>query len=117
MPTFSKVIFSASTNGRPVELTASGTPGDLVHSGVDGAAMIDEVWLYGQNHTAGQRDVTIEFGGTAAGDQIEVGVPPQQGLVLLTPGLPISGGALIRAFVDQVSGVSIFGFVNRIDGS
>lgn len=120
MAIFSKQNLSAAgVGGLPIEVTASGEPGTLLHTAVSGADLFDEVWLYGINHTGAQLDLALEWGGTASGHFIEVGVPPQQGLLALTPGLPVSGGVAVRAHTTQagVSGISILGFVNRIDQS
>lgn len=115
---FSKFNLSAAgLGGLGITVTASGTPGDLIHTAVSGADLQDEVYLYAVNHDTSQADLTLEWGGVASGDQIEVGVPNQQGLVLLVPGLPVSGGVAIRGFSPTSGAVTIHGFVNRIDGS
>ncbi len=117
MPTFTKFILTGSTNGRGVLVVASGSPGTTVHTATNVATVLDEVWLWAVNHGASQADLTVEAGGTASGDRIEVGVPPQQGLVAVIPGFVFSGGVTIAAYASApLSGVSVFGFVNRISG-
>lgn len=118
MPTYTKFLLSASVNGRGVLLsgTTSGTT-TPIHTATNAADTLDEVYLYGVNHGSALADVTLELGGTTSGDRLEVGIPPQQGLVALVPGFCYSGGVVIAGFASTASGVTIHGFVNRIDQS
>ena len=49
MATFSKQLLSGSTNGRPIAVSASATPGTIIHTSQSGTSGIDEVWLYATN--------------------------------------------------------------------
>ena len=111
MATFSKVILSGSTNGRPVPVTQTATPGDLVHTAH--ATAIDEVWLYAVNTTGAAKTLNVEYGGVAAGDQIAVQISENAGLVLVIPGLTLTNSLVVRAFADA-AGVNVTGWVNRI---
>ena len=115
MATFTKFMLTGSTEGQGIDLVTSATPGTTLHTATNVASEMDEVWLYANNRTASQIDVTLEWGGTASGTLNFVGIPAQQGMVLITPGLTISGGNVVAAFASAVSGVSVFGFVNRIN--
>lgn len=115
--THSKHKLSGSTNGRGVQVVATATAGTTIHTDPNTATTLDEVWLWASNHRGEQEDLVIEFGGAASGDRIEVGLPPQAGLIPILPGLVISGGVSIAAFTTTASAVSIFGFVNRISGT
>jgi len=111
MATFSKVILSGSTNGRPIPVTQTATAGDLIHTA--DASAIDEVWLYAVNTTGAVRTLTIEYGGVAGGDQIVVQISENAGLVLIIPGLTLTNSLVVGAFADA-AGVNITGWVNRI---
>jgi len=113
--TFTKFILSGSVNGRGilVDSTTSGA-GTAIHTATNDANTLDEVWLEAVCHGSAQVDLTIEAGGTTSGDRIEVGIPPQQGLVKVLDGQVFSGGVAITAYVSVASGVSVFGYVNRI---
>ncbi len=114
MTTYAKVILSGSTNGRPIPVAADTTPGTLIHT-VDAGSFCDELWLYVANTAAGAVKLTIELGGvTAPDDLIEDTIPPEGGLVLIIPGLPINNGVLVRAFADTADLLNIVGWVNRI---
>jgi hypothetical protein len=110
MATYTKIMLSESTNGVAIPITASGSPGTLVHTAVTGTSDIDEVWMYAQNKTAAAITLSAEWGEskvTITGD-----VPAQSGLTLVAPGLPLNNSLTVRVYA--ASGIFIHGFVNRI---
>ena len=118
MATYSKLILSGSTDGRAIKVAATATAGTLIHTGSATATTIDEVWLYAQNTDTTARKLTIEWGGvTAPDDLIELTIGPEQGLVLVAPGLLIKGNAtalIVRAFAATANVITIHGYVTRI---
>lgn len=119
MALYSKQRLSGSTGGRPILVAATATPGTLIHATGTSATIIDEVWLYASNTDTTDRKLTIEFGDVSApGDLIELTIKAESGLVLLVPGLPLSGtGSVarnIRAFAALTNVINISGYVNRI---
>lgn len=118
MGTISKEFLSGSTSGRPILISNISTPGNTIHTTPDSSTIIDEVWLYATNLDSVSRVLTIEYGGTGLSDKIEVTVPSKSGLVVVVPGLIISGagesGNTIRAFATSNNVINIVGYVNRI---
>jgi len=118
MATFSKTILSGSTDGRPILVAATSSPGTTIHTGSTTSATLHEVWLYASNSTGVQRTLTVQWGGTTSpNDSITLFLPAQSGLTVVAPGLLIKGNAtalIIRAFADSASQISITGFVNVI---
>lgn len=116
IPTVAKKKLSGSTDGRPISVTATASPGTLVHTAVAGTTTgtYDEVWLWAANTSTTPTKLTIEFGGTSASDQIEVTIGAEQGLTLVIPGLPLQNGSVVRAFAATGSVISISGYVNAI---
>jgi len=118
MATFSKLTLSGSTDGRPVKVAATATPGTTIHTGSATATTYDEVWLYAQNTDTTDRKLTIEFGGTTSPDDlIEFTVKAENGLYLVVPGLVLKGNGtplVIRAFAATANVLTISGYVNRI---
>jgi hypothetical protein len=119
MTTFIREDLSAGVNGAYINLTTSGTPGNLIHTATNTAGEKDEVYLWGVNNTQTEAAVAIEWGGTDnVTDRMSVGIPASSGELLLIAGRTLSGGLAVRAFSDlasaTVSGVNIGGFVNRI---
>ena len=114
MATFTKTFLSSSVNGASTLVSASATPGTLIHTAQPGITGLDEVWIYADNSGSATVKLTVEFGGTAEKDQIEVSIPGESGLVLVVPGLPLNNSAVVRAFAGTPSVVSILGYVNRV---
>jgi hypothetical protein len=117
MASFSKIVLSGSTDGRGVLVAATASPGTTIHTASSVATDYDEVWLYAQNTDTTARKLTVEWGGTGAGDIFEITIPAESGLTLVSPGLVLKGNAtplVINAFAATASVVAIYGYVNRI---
>ena len=117
MPTYSKVKLSASTSGRPIKVSATGSTGTTIHTTI-GSESIDEVYIYANNTDTITRTLTIQWGGTSTpDDSIVVGIAAQAGIFLVVPGLIVvdTGSAItIRAFASVANIINITGYVNRI---
>lgn len=113
MASFTKEFLSGSTNGRPIKVTATATPGTLLHTA--DATAVDEIYLYVVNTSGGDVDLTIEFGGTTSpDDHITVKVKKETGLLLTVPGSPLTNSLVVRAFASVASALNFIGWVNRI---
>ena len=111
--TISRQLLSGSTNGRGVKVAATATPGTTIHTAH--ATSLDEVWLWCVNTDTAARKLTVEFGGTTSPDDlIEVAIPAESGLVLVSPGLTVTGGVVVRAFAATANVLVVMGHVNRI---
>jgi hypothetical protein len=115
MATMSKVLLTGGTTGKNIKVVATATAGTTIHTAVAGTSNIDEIWLWASNTDTSNRKLTIEFGGTAAPDDlIEVTIEAESGLALIIPGLLIQNGLLVKAFASAANVVVINGYVNRI---
>ena len=119
MATFNKLTLSNSTDGRAILISGTTSGGsNLVHTASSSGTVYDEVWLYAQNTDTTARKLTVEWGSNSSpGDLIEVTVPAEAGLVLITPGTVLKGNGTpltVRAFAATTNVVTIHGFVNRI---
>lgn len=115
MPTFSKQVLSGSTHGRPILVVATATPGTIIHTAQASTTNEDEIWLWAMNTDAAALKLTLEWGGvTVPDDLIEQLIPPEDGLHLLAPGIPLRNGLIVRAFAATTNLITISGFVNRI---
>jgi hypothetical protein len=116
MSTAVKRALSASTDGMSIKITRTATPGNTIHTAllgtVDGAW--DEVWLWAYNSTVLDYAICLEWGSELAADNILITVPCLVGLVPLTPGLILRNSKVIKAFAPVSSGLTIVGFVNKI---
>lgn len=114
MATFSKLPLSGSTNGKGIQVAATSTTGTTIHTAVSGTSSFDEVWLYATNTSASAVKLTVEYGGTAAADNIEITIPGESGLVLVVPGLFINNSLVVTAFAGTTNVITIHGYVNRV---
>ena len=116
MATFYKKKLSASTDGRPIAVAATSSPGTTIHTGSSTSSVIQEVWLYASNYGASSASVTLQWGGTSASDNFTTPIPSNSGLQTLAAGLVIQGNTtplVIRAYSPS-SSVTVTGFVNEI---
>ena len=119
MATFTKLHLSGSTGGRPIKVAQTATAGTTIHTTGTSSTNLDEIWLYANNTDSSDRKLTIEYGGVSSPDDlIEITIPAESGLVLIIPGLLLSGDGssarLVRAFAATADVINITGYVNRI---
>ena len=117
MATVVKRKLSASTDGMAVKVSATSTPGTLIHTAVSGTTngTYDEVWLWAYNGHTANVVLTIEFGGPTVPDQnIVVTIPFKVGLVPVVPGLILQNGATVKAFAGTTNVITLSGFVNSM---
>lgn len=112
MATYSKQVLSGSTNNKPIAVAATATPGTIIHTAH--ATALDEIWLYAVNSSTTATKLTIEFGGTTTAENIELTIAGESGLVVVIPGIPLTGSSIVRAFAGTASVINITGYVNRI---
>lgn len=117
MPVYSRTLLSGSTSGAPIAVTATASPGTLIHTAVAGSSAFDEVYLWASNVTGVAAQLTIEWGGIAdpgshmvKGYTIAANSPP----IPIAVGQCVNGGVAIRAFTGTTATINITGFVNRI---
>lgn len=110
---------SASDKGRGITVAATASPGTLIHTALESKAANDWdlIILRVVNTTASAIKLTIEWGGTATGDQIEMTIPAEDGFTEIVPGLVLQDGAEVRAFADAANGLVIHGLVHRHENS
>lgn len=118
MAVSSKVILSGSTDGKAIKVAATATPGTTIHTGSSSPGVAHEIWLYAMNTDTADRKLTIEWGASASPDDlIEITVPAESGLRVISPGLLIQGNAsplVVRAFAAAANVITIHGFYRSI---
>lgn len=114
MATYSKALLSGSTNGKQINVVATGTAtAAIIHTAVASTSSMDEVWLYAFSQS-GATDVTICWGGTNyPDDYMTSNIPMKAGRALLVDGKLIQNGLVVRAFTTAGT-VQIDGYVNQI---
>ena len=114
MATYSKVLLSASTNGKQIVVVGTGTATmNTIHTATSTAGAYDEVWLYAASQVTAA-DVTFCWGGTVyPDDYMTATVPIKTGRALVVDGKLLGGGLAVTAFTTTGT-VEVDGFVNRI---
>jgi len=113
MASYSAQIASGSTNGKMVKAAATATPGTLLHTAH--TTDIDEVFVWAVNSSGSPVKLTIELGGTTSPDDlIEKTIAAEDGLVLVVPGIRLTGGTVVRAFAATGNVILCATNVNRI---
>lgn len=116
MATYSRALLSASTNGRPIALATSASPGTTIHTTGTSTSGYDEVYLWANNVNGTSVALTIEFGGTTTADRVcnSVSIPGFSPPIPILTGQVLNGSAVVRGFCDTASAIIVEGYVNRI---
>ena len=120
MATYSKQLLSQSINGKAVNITATGLNINTIHTTLSSSSVLDEVWLYASNSTTSDIMLNVLYGGADFTNDIlfEGVIEAYAGSVLICPGLIARGndttGFSIYGNSTSVSGINVFGYVNRI---
>lgn len=122
---YSLINLSASPDGSPIQITTTGptnltgaaavtlVTGQTIHSGVAGTSQYDEIFLYATNRANSGVHLMLQWGAVISGDHIQVTVPPNDGLTLVSPGVVINSGSLLRGYASAANHISIMGYVQR----
>ena len=117
MATYSRLLLSGSTNGRPIVVVAVATAGTLIHTSLTESTGFDEIYLWVSNVTAAAATLTLEWGGvTDPGDHLvsAVSIPPRSEPIPIATGQVLNNTLIVRAFGGTASALNITGYVNRI---
>lgn len=116
MATYSRQLLSGSTNGKPIAVVATGTPGTAIHTAVTGTSGFDEVYLWASNITGAAATLTVEYGGPTDGELLvkALSIPANSEPIPIAVGQNLNNGQVVRAFSGTGNAINITGFVNRI---
>lgn len=117
MSTYSRLLLSGSTNGKPISVAATASPGTAIHAAVAGATAFDEVYLFASNVTGAAATLTVQWGGVADPAEMLVkqySIPANSGPISIAVGQVLNGGLSVLAFSGTANAITITGYVNRI---
>lgn len=109
-------ILSGSTNGRPIPVAATASPGTLIHTATSVSGALDQIDLDVTNVTGSAVSITVEWGGVSdPGDHLVKNYSiPAYTKMALASGLRLSGGVIVRAFAGTAGALNITGSVATI---
>lgn len=120
MANYTKIPLSASTDGLPIKIAVTGTPGTTLHTATSssGVDSFDEVYIWAGSCSGSAINASVHFGtmqGDPVGQTVNVRVPSAyNGPVLVIPGWPVRNGVVITATASTGNYVNMYGFANRI---
>lgn len=116
MATYSRLLLSGSTNGKPINLTANATPGTTIHASITSTAAFDEIYAWATNVTASAATLYVEWGATGSTQALvqSYSITPNSGPVPIATGQVLNGNVSCAAFCSATSAINITGYVNRI---
>ncbi len=114
-----KIPFSASTQGFPITIAATATPGTIIHQTSSSATQFDALYLWAFNYNATDVVFQLEYGAvTVPNNTLIVTIPAQQGLWLIFDGMIMMGsgvaGSTLAGFCFAGANlVTVWGYVMR----
>lgn len=117
MAVFSGAPLSGSTNGRPIPIAATSTPGTTIHTAISGTTGFDEIYLWVTNTSGSAVALTVEFGGVTNPDDHLVdaySIPANSLPIPIALGQRLQGGVLVKAFAGTTGVLVATGYYNRV---
>lgn len=117
MATYSRLLLSGSTNGKPIPVAATASTGTTIHTAIAGTTSFDEIYAWAANVTTAAATLTIEWGGTTDPGNHMVkaySIPANSPPIPIATGQVLNNGLLMTAFGGTASAINITGYVNRI---
>jgi hypothetical protein len=107
---------SGASNGVPVKVAASASPGTTIHTAVAGtvATTWDEIWLWCSNSDTVDHKLTLQWGGTTSPDDNMQQTIPAGQTALVAAGWILQNGLVVKAFADTANVLIITGHINAI---
>ena len=113
---YQKRKLSGSVDGRGIKVSASASPGSLIHTALSSVAANewDEIFIQAVNSSESAVKLTLEWGATNSPDDlIELSIPAESGFTQVIPGHVLQNGAVVRAFAATADVIVLHGYVNR----
>jgi len=117
MATFSRQLLSGSTNGKPIPVVETSTPGTVLHGAIVGTTGLDEIFIWASNVTSTAATLTVEWGGvTDPGDHLveQFSIPAYSLPIPIALGQTMNNGLSITAFSGTASAINVTGYINRV---
>ena len=113
----SALLLSGSTNGQPIKVAATSTPGTTVHTAITGTTMMDHIHLWATNTDTVARTLTTEFGGVTDPDNLitkAYSIPPSSKSIKIVDGQPLNNAKVLSAFASSANKIVLTGYALRV---
>lgn len=88
-----------------IQISATSSPGTTIDT-VD-ATDFDHLYIFAVNNHTADVTFTLEWGGTGV-TQLEYKLSFQSGLFDVSPGIPLTGGLVVKGFASVTNVVNVF---------
>lgn len=121
MATWSRQQLSGSSNGLPIPINATSSPGTTIHALSTATTSKDAVYVWVWNLATTQSQVTHEMFTTGSNFQMVQTIPAQDGAYAMIPGIPLTGSTAtgsttsntLYIFATASNRIAAFGYVDR----
>ena len=106
---------SASTNGRPIAVAATASPGTTIHTAAanSGIGQFDEIWIWGCNTDTVSHTLSMQWGGTTSSDLFQYTIQPGATIVIAA-GWRLNNGLIVKAYADLANKINLWGQVTNV---
>jgi len=99
--------------GKQITVAAVASTGTTIHKSVTGTTSFDKITLYATNIDTVSIVLTIQWGGTAAGDETKISIPAQAGKTLVIDAERLNNALFVYAYAGTANKILISGTVDR----
>lgn len=104
---------SGSTDGRPIKVGPTATPGTTIHTAQSSATDLDVIEVQVYNADVVDRTITFECGGTTSpDDHVKRTIPAGETVSVPVP--PLRNSLILKAFASATNVLIVSGRVQRI---
>ncbi len=118
MATYSRLLLSGSTSGKPIPIVSvTSATATVFHTAVATSTSFDEIYGWVVNVSSAAATFTGQFGGsTDPGDLLSKSytIPPNSPPIPVATGQVLNGGLVFTGFASVSTALNLVGFVNRI---
>lgn len=115
MASYTRQLLSGSTDGLPIKIAASATPGTTIHTA--SATAKDEIYLWVANTDSSDWTMTVEWGSATDPDGLlckTVTVPANCPPTQFAFGQVLTNSKVVKIFASAANVLTVTGYVNRI---
>lgn len=103
------ILLSANSTGLPINVTATATPGTLIHTAAGTGGDHDLITLYAHNIHTATVSLVLEWGTATGAQNLIIDLRPNSGPILVADRVPLTGSNVVRAFCATTAVVNIVG--------
>lgn len=108
-------ILSGSTNGRPISIAATSSPGTLIHQSINQAGINigHQLHLHAINSDSSDHILTLQLGGVTATDDLSIVIKANSQVQEILNGNNLfQNGVVIRGYADSANKILVYGYIN-----